>query len=294
MSLPADAAIGAVHLIVRDLERSVDFYERTIGFERTGSEGGIESLGAGDSTLLVLHGEPEAPPRPPRTAGLFHFAILVPSRLELGRSLTRLAANGWRLTGASDHLVSEAVYLNDPDGIGIEIYRDRPREEWEHDGEQIRMATLPLHLDSILAELGGPDDATEKVADGTRIGHVHLNAASLGDSERFYCDAIGFDVTVRGYPGALFVSAGGYHHHLGLNTWNGEGVPPPPAGAIGLERYEVLVPDRDALSAATGRLAESGIAVEDVSGGVTAVDPSGVKVSLVADESHVTLRGREA
>jgi catechol 2,3-dioxygenase len=259
--LPDATSIGAVHLIVRDLDRSVGFYERTIGFERTGSEPGIESLGAGGSTLVVLHGEPEAPPRPPRTAGLFHFAILVPSRLELGRAVARLAASGWRLTGASDHLVSEAVYLNDPDGIGIEIYRDRPREEWEYDGDAVRMATLPLHLDSILAELDGPEDATETVAAGTRIGHVHLNVADIGDSERFYCDDIGFEVTVRGYPGALFVSAGGYHHHLGLNTWNGEGVPPPPPGAIGLERYEVLVP-----------------------GGETrdAVDPSGLRVSLVA------------
>jgi len=262
MTLPDATAIGAVHLIVRDLERSVDFYEQAIGFERTGSEPGIASLGAGGATLLVLHGEPEAPPRPPRTTGLFHFAILVPSRLELGRSLARLAANGWQLTGASDHLVSEAVYLNDPDGIGIEIYRDRPREEWEHDGEQIRMATLPLHLDSIVAELGGPDDATVRVADGTRIGHVHLNVADLDDSEGFYCGELGFDVTVRGYPGALFVSAGGYHHHLGLNTWNGDGVPPPPAGAIGLERYEVVVPGGEARDA---------------------VDPSGIRVSLVAN-----------
>lgn len=259
-ALPDATAIGAVHLIVRDLERSVAFYERTIGFERTGNEPGIASLGAGGTTLLVLHGEPEAPPRPRRTSGLFHFAILVPSRLELGRSLARLAANGWQLTGASDHLVSEAVYVNDPDGIGIEIYRDRPREEWEHDGEQIRMATLPLHLDSIVAELGGPDDATVRVADGTRIGHVHLNVAELDDSERFYCGELGFDVTVRGYPGALFVSAGGYHHHLGLNTWNGDGVPPPPAGAIGLERYEIVVPEGDARDA---------------------VDPSGIGVSLV-------------
>jgi catechol 2,3-dioxygenase len=242
LSLPADTAIGAVHLIVRDLDRSVAFYERTIGFERTGGEPGIERLGAGGKTLLVLHGEPEAPPRPPRTTGLFHFAILVPTRPELARSLERLVGNGWRLTGASDHLVSEAVYLNDPDGIGIEIYRDRPRDEWEHEGDQIRMATLPLHLDSIMAELSSSDEATATIADGTRIGHVHLNVANIAESERFYCDELGFDVTARGYPGALFVSAGGYHHHLGLNVWNGEGAPPPQTGAIGLERYEIMVP----------------------------------------------------
>jgi catechol 2,3-dioxygenase len=261
LSLPPDTSIGAVHLIVRDLDRSLDFYERAIGFERTGSEPGIESLGAGDATLVVLHGEPEAPPRPRKTTGLFHFAILVPTRAELGRSLRRLAANDRHLTGASDHLVSEAVYLNDPDGIGIEIYRDRPRDEWERNGDEIRMATLPLHLDPILAELSGPEDATEKVAAGTRIGHVHLNVAELAETERFYCDDVGFDVTVRGYPGALFVSAGGYHHHVGLNTWNGEGAPAPPPGAIGLERFEVLVPGGEAREA---------------------TDPSGTRVSLVA------------
>ncbi len=147
-SLPDETRIGAVELVVRDLDRSVAFYERAIGFEVTGRELDAEAmLGAGGEALVVLRGEPEAPPRPPRTTGLFHFAILVPSRVELARSLRRLVDAGWRLTGASDHLVSEALYLDDPDGIGIEIYRDRPREEWPRDGETIRMATLPLDLD---------------------------------------------------------------------------------------------------------------------------------------------------
>ncbi len=259
-TLPDDTAIGVVHLVVRDLERSVGFYRRLIGLEEIERRGGVARLGADGHALLELRGEPEASPRPARTTGLFHFAILVPSRGELACSLARLAAGGGRLTGASDHLVSEALYLNDPDGIGIEIYRDRPREEWEYDGDAIRMATLPLDLEAILAELPESFDPGQPIAAGTRIGHVHLNVASIADSESFYADGLGFDVTVRTYPGALFVSAGGYHHHLGLNTWGGEGVPPPPEGAIGLERFELVVPNAEA---------------------VEAVDPAGICLSVI-------------
>ncbi len=240
--LPDQTQIGVVALVVRDLERSLDFYSRSLGLEEIARSNGVARLGAGARALLELRAEPQAPPRPPRTTGLFHFAVLVPSRAELAASLSRLAATGIRLTGASDHLVSEALYLNDPDGIGIEIYRDRPREEWEHEGGELRMATLPLDLESILADLPSDFDAGQKLAAGTRIGHVHLNVADLGDSERFYVSELGFDVTVRSYPGALFVSAGGYHHHLGLNTWNGEGAPPPPPGAVGIDRFELAVP----------------------------------------------------
>ncbi len=245
MSLPGETAIGAVDLVVRDLDRSLGFYESTLGFERTGGNGGTAHLGTGGRTLLRLRGEPEAPPRPPRTTGLFHFAILLPSRPELGRSLMRLADRGWRLTGASDHLVSEALYLNDPDGIGIEIYRDRPRSEWPRQDGAIQMATLPLDLDAIAAEAPAGAALDSPLAAGTVIGHVHLNVADIPASEEFWCGEVGFDVMVRTYPGALFVSAGGYHHHLGLNTWNGPGAPPPPQGAIGLESFDVLVPGRE-------------------------------------------------
>ena len=241
-ALPDDTSIGTVHLVVRDLERSVGFYKEAIGFEEIDRSGGVARLGAGGVTLLELRGEPEAPPRPARTTGLFHFAILVPSRPDLAAALARLMTTGRPLTGASDHLVSEALYLNDPDGIGIEIYRDRPRAEWAYDGAAVRMASLPLDLDAILAELPGGFDPGQPIPEATRIGHVHLNVADLADSEGFYVDGIGLNVTVRSYPGALFVSAGGYHHHLGLNTWSGEGLPPPPEGAIGLERFELVVP----------------------------------------------------
>jgi catechol 2,3-dioxygenase len=241
-TLPDQTEIGVVTLVVRDLERSVSFYERSLGLDAVAGPDGVARLGDGKRAFLELRGEPEAPPRPPHTTGLFHFAVLVPSRADLAASLARLGATGVGLTGASDHLVSEAIYLNDPDGIGIEIYRDRPRDEWQRDGGELRMATLPLDLQAVLGELPAGFDPGQPVAAGTRVGHVHLNVADLEESERFYVGELGFDVTVRSYPGALFVSTGGYHHHLGLNTWNGEGVPPPPPGTIGLDRFELVAP----------------------------------------------------
>ncbi len=281
-SLPGESAIGVVHLVVRDLDRSTSFYRRVIGLEEIRREAGVVRMGAAGAACLELRGEPEAPPRPPRTTGLFHFAVLVPSRRELAASLARLAAAGWRLTGASDHLVSEALYLNDPDGIGIEIYRDRPRAEWGHDGDEIQMATLPLDLDSILRELPAESASEQPVPAGTRVGHVHLNVADLRDSERFYTEGLGLDVTVRSYPGALFVAAGGYHHHIGLNTWNGEGAPSPQRGAIGLERFEIVTRGREATAAVADRLEALGFSIETPDGEIDAVDPAGIQVRVIA------------
>ena len=197
---------------------------------------------ASDTPVVELVGDPDAPPRPRGTSGLFHLAILVPGRPDLARALQRVAEAGWRLTGASDHLVSEALYLSDPEGNGIELYRDRPREQWPVRDGVLQMDTLPLDLDGVLGELRR-EDASAGMPPGTRIGHVHLNVGDLAAAEAFYSGALGFDVTVRGYPGALFVSAGGYHHHLGLNTWAGEGVPPPPSGSRGLREFEIVLPN---------------------------------------------------
>ena len=202
----------------------------------------------GDEPLVVLHGDPAAPPRPARSTGLFHMAFLLPERLDLAHALLRLAERGWPLTGASDHLVSEALYLSDPDGIGIEIYRDRPREEWSVEDGQVRMATLPLDLDDVARAAQGP--APPRAPEGTRMGHVHLNVADLGTAEAFYAGELGFDVTARNYPGALFLAAGGYHHHIGANTWRGEGAPPPPPGAVGLRRFTIVAPGQSQAEAA--------------------------------------------
>ena len=205
----------------------------------------------------------------------------MPDRVELARSLQRVAAAGWRLTGASDHLVSEALYLRDPEGNGIEIYRDRPRDQWNRDNGELRMATLPLDLQGLLDELRDEDEATNGMPVGTTMGHVHLQVADIPAAEGFYNGALGLDVMVRSYPGALFLAAGGYHHHLGLNTWQSQGAPPPPEGALGLDRYELVLPGEGDVDAAAERLGEGGDPVR-VDEGVLATDPSGNRVLLTA------------
>jgi catechol 2,3-dioxygenase len=229
--------IGAVRLRVADLDRVRSFYEQAIGLRVLARDGGTVALGA-DTPLVELDHDPDAPPRPARSTGLFHLAILVPSRPNLARAVHRVAAAGARFSGASDHFVSEALYLSDPEGNGIELYRDRPREQWEYgpDGE-LRMGTVALDLDSLMAELPAGED--HGMPDGTLMGHVHLHVADLGAAEAFYAGELGLDVTVRSYPGALFLSRGGYHHHIGLNTWAGVGAPAPPPGSRGLEHVEV-------------------------------------------------------
>jgi catechol 2,3-dioxygenase len=285
------ATVGAVALTVADLGRSKDFYTRVLGMSELGAaDGGSLTLGGPDGVaLLELTANPDAPPRDPRQTGLFHFAVLVPSRLDLARALVGLASSRWPLSGASDHLVSEALYLNDPDGNGIEIYRDRSRAEWPYDANgTIEMATLALDLDDLVGELGreggrgGAERPSWELAAGTRMGHVHLQVAALAEVEAFYAGVLGFDVTVRGYPGALFVAAGGYHHHIGLNTWNSRGHSAPPAGALGLASFEVQTGSAAGLDAVLERVSRAGLAVKQTPAGLLVADPSGNRVRLTA------------
>ena len=235
MVLPADAHIGQVSLTVRDLQRSLLFYRDILGFEEV-APGRLAPPGG--RVLIELDERTDAIAKPRRSAGLFHFAILVPSRAALGRSLRRLVEKRWPISGAADHLVSEALYLDDPDGLGIEIYRDRPRDAWHAPDGELAMATDPLDLESLRDEpgAGSPWSGLESA---TIMGHVHLHVPHLDTAEAFYCDRIGFEPMVRRYPGALFVAAGGYHHHLGLNTWVGVGAPPPPENAVGLRSFTI-------------------------------------------------------
>ncbi len=263
--------IGAVRLRVADLDAITEFYERVLGLQVLSRDSGLNRLGAGGGRPLVeLLAAPGAPRRPAYSTGLFHQAILVPSRADLARALVRLSGAGWRLTGASDHLVSEALYTRDPEGNGIEIYRDRPREDWPRRDGAIDMATLPLDLEGLLAELG-PDtaDGGQELPVGTRIGHVHLQTGELEPAEAFYHGALGLDVMARWVPGALFLAAGDYHHHVGLNTWETAGAPPPPEGALGLDSYEIVVPG----DAERDRLADS-------LGGMRVRDPDGTTLVL--------------
>jgi len=251
MTLPADAHIGKVSLTVRDLQRSVAFYREVLGFVELGPG----QLGpAGGRVLIELHERKDAIAKPRRSSGLFHFAILVPSRAALGRSLRRLTEKRWPMSGAADHLVSEALYLSDPDGLGIEIYRDRPRDTWRVIDGEMAMATDPLDLQSVYEEPGA-EAAWNGLEAGTIMGHVHLHVPHLDTAEAFYCGGVGFDPIVRRYPGALFVSAGGYHHHLGLNTWVGVGAPPPPENAVGMRAFTIesaSVQPQNVPDAATG------------------------------------------
>ncbi len=277
--VPAGTRIGAVHLSVADLDRSVAYYESAIGLlvhERSGSRA---SLGAGGGDLLVLTERLGARPAG-GFAGLFHFALLLPERIDLSRWLAHAARERVALVGLSDHFVSEAIYLSDPDEHGIEIYWDRPRESWE--GKvAARMTTLPLDTGSLLGELEDPrSEPFEQLAAGTTMGHVHLRVAEIAPTVAFYRDALGFGLMAQLGPMAAFLSAGGYHHHLGANTWESAGAAPAPEGTARLERATIVLPD----AAARDRLvAQSGQEPEPLEDGALLIrDPSGTPLALVA------------
>jgi catechol 2,3-dioxygenase len=272
------AHVGGVHLTISDLNQSVRFYESHLGFTVNRRDDRNAWLGAGASDLLVLS-QCETAPRVRGTTGLYHFAILVPSRADLARSLRRLVMTETVLQGAADHGVSEALYLADPDGNGIEIYRDRPRAEWPHVDGRLQMGAEPLDFDNLLSEHPGPGDGAG-VARATVIGHVHLHVSRLAEAERFYVDILGFDLMQRYGPSAIFVSAGGYHHHIGLNTWAGVGAPPPPPGAIGLRHFTVKLPSEAAVADVVRRVRAAGVPVEAIEDGHLVRDPAANSIKL--------------
>ena len=283
MSIDPATSLGTVTLTVNDLDAVARYYREAIGLRELDRTGHRIDLGVEGSErpLVRLVAAPDAPRRPPRTTGLFHLAVLVPSRAELARALRRVTGAGHRFTGASDHIVSEALYLDDPEGNGIEIYRDRPREEWSFRDGELAMATLPMDMEGVVASAPAGDSGDGMPA-GTRIGHVHLQVASIPDADSFWTGAVGFDPVVRGYPGALFVSAGGYHHHVGLNTWASEGAPAPPPGARGLRDFEILLPDEGALEETLTGLEAAGVGVGEADAGAVVTDPSGNRAVLTA------------
>jgi catechol 2,3-dioxygenase len=276
-TIDAQTQIGEVALVVADLERSVDFYTDVIGMTLLGRSPGEATLGGPEGkALLRLSEAPGAPPRPPRTTGLYHFAILVPSRRDLAIRLQRLAETRTRLQGAADHLVSEALYLADPDGNGIEIYRDRPREEWQWIGGRVQMDSLPVDFGNLLDEIGSAD-ASAALPPGTVIGHVHLHVPNLREAVRFYCETLGLDLVAE-MPGAAFLSAGGYHHHLGLNTW--AGVNPPDARSAGLDYFEFLLPDTRSLHLLVQAARFKRARFDDDWDGILVRDPFGNRIVL--------------
>jgi catechol 2,3-dioxygenase len=257
---PIDPAlrIGSVELAVSDLSRSANFYERVLGLPLISR--GVNSALLGpdnEHPLLALTAVADPTPAPPGNTGLFHVAWLHPSRAALAETVRRVVSERWPLDGASDHGVSEALYLSDPDGLGIEIYVDRPRELWDRPegGHGVKMVTLPLDLDGLLAE-GSAEPAVAMPAD-TTIGHIHLKVADVPRAVSFYRDALGFEEQAR-LPSAGFLSAGGYHHHVGLNSWQSQGGRPAPDSAPGLRLIEFELSDAETLGALERRLEEAG------------------------------------
>jgi len=260
--------IGTVYLRTPNLQRLLTFYQNVIGLHVQHTDGKITYLGAGDIPLLGLMDTPSAR-KYPGAAGLFHFALLVPSRQDLARSLKQLSNTRTRSQGMSDHLVSEAVYLADPDGNGIEIYRDRPREDWYQDG-QFRMDTLPLDLSGVMNELDSQDTDWTGIAPGTVMGHIHLHVGDIPQSNAFYTDVLGLDLMAH-WSSALFLSYDGYHHHVGANIWGGRN--PAPADASGLSHFEVRLPDARLQNLLAG-LDQLGVPVESRENGYLVADPS--------------------
>ena len=276
--------VGMVTLKVADLPRSLAFYGGQLGLRVLSHGEGRATLGAGDRALVALEEVRGAQPQPPRSTGLFHAAILFPDRRSLGIKIAQLASTGTAL-GQGDHLVSEAFYLNDPDGNGLELYRDRPRSEWEWDGGQVRMATDPVDVEGMFAEIGNINEAIAdpRIPDETRLGHMHLRVGDIPLAEKFYVDTLGFDVTAR-WPGALFVSAGGYHHHLGLNTWQSRGGPPAPESSAGLREFSLVLPDPEELERVARRVSAAGFAVERPAGETALVrDPFENRIRLTVE-----------
>lgn len=267
--------VGLVALTVASLERSVRFYSDIFGFTVLDQKAGEATLGTPSSPLLLLREEPGARPWPhDRFAytGLYHFAVLVPTRRDLGRWLRHWLQMGLPLPGQGDHLVSEALYISDPDGNGIEIYRDRPRSEWHWDNGQVRMAVDPVDIRGVLAEAETDDEPWTGFPDGTRVGHIHLQIGDVPQAKVFYHDVLGFDV-VATMPSALFVSAGGYHHHIGMNTWHSRNAPPAPAGTAGLRFFTLEIASEDARAAIVARLNAAGIPSTQTADAVIVQDP---------------------
>lgn len=282
MDSPASSSpvVGPVALTVADLDRQVGFYRDALGLAVHCQDGTSAALGAGGRDLVLLEERPDAP-RPRRSTGLYHLAILLPARRDLARALRHLAEARVPFQGFADHLVSEAIYLADPEGNGIEVYRDRPREEWIYDGGNLRMTTDPLDVEGVMGELQGDGEPWAGLPAGTRMGHVHLRVSDLAAAEAFYRDLLGLDVTTRYGSGASFLSKEGYHHHLGLNTWESRGAAPPPEGALGLKSFRLHLPAAEVRRIRTAA-GERGIAAEETDGGLLLRDPAGNAVEIAA------------
>ncbi len=279
--IPAATTVGPVHLTVADLGRSVGFYEQAIGLHAIERAAGRASLGAGDTELVVVHEAPGAR-SVPRSSGLFHMALLLPGRADLARWLLHAAATRVALTGLSDHFVSEAIYLDDPDGHGIEIYADRPRAVWEGQVAR-RLTTEPLDTRDLLATIEDPAaQRFEALPAATTMGHVHLRVADVRAAVGFYTGILGFEAMATLGTRAGFLAAGGYHHHLGVNSWQSAGAPQAPPGSAALKLATFVLPDAGSRDRLADRAADAGHDPQPTADGVLLHDPSGNPIELRA------------
>jgi catechol 2,3-dioxygenase len=277
--LPAGLRLGPAHLTVTDLDRAAGFYGDVVGLRANRREGGTAALGDGEGEdVLVLVEDPAARP-PGRHAGLYHVALLYPSRLELARAAQRILVTRTRISGASDHGTHEAIYLSDPDGNGLELAADRPREQWPERLGYDR-GPEPLDLEGVLALVEGVEPQPRADA-GLRVGHLHIHVGDIEQGRAFYRDAVGFELKAR-LPSAAFVAAGGYHHHLGFNTWRGEGVGPLPEGVIGLRHWTAELPSADEVTAVADRVAAAGYRVEPRDDGALLRDPWDIELLVTS------------
>lgn len=273
--------VNHVHLHVQDLARSLKYYQDVIGFKVLSTTGNTAELTADGKTVLVTLEQPaDVMAKPKRTTGLYHYALLLPSRADLAQIVLHFAELGIPL-GSADHLVSEALYLNDPDGNGIEIYRDRDPSEWNWHNDEVNMTTDPLDFRGLLA--GVEQRPWPGLPAGTIMGHIHLHVSRLDMAETFYTKGLGFNVVNRYGGQALFISTGDYHHHIGLNTWNGVGAPTPPANSAGLRSYTMVYPDEGTRAEAIARLGELGAEVKEKEGEYHTADPSGNRIRLILE-----------
>jgi catechol 2,3-dioxygenase len=281
-SLPATLRLGVVHLTVSDLERAIGFYAG-LGLGLARRDGSEAALSAGGEELVVLHAEPGAR-RAGRHAGLYHVALLHASREELARTALRMASNRTMIDGASDHGISEAIYLSDPDGNGIELYADRPRDVWPDlsDTSWLSGGPEPLDVHGLLGLVEG-EAPRETIDPGLVVGHLHLHVGDVARGLEFYRDVLGFDL-MTDVGTAAFTAAGGYHHHVAFNVWRGRGVPGAPEGTVGLRHWTVVLPDAAQVAEVRARVEAAGMPADEHPGGFIARDPWGIAVAFVVAE----------
>ncbi len=282
-ALPAGTTLGPATLRVADEGRALALYRDLIGLEVIERANGKIALGAGDKPFLFLDVVPGTTPRPRHATGLYHVAILLPDRAALGQTIARLSDADIKL-GAADHNVSEAIYLWDADDNGLEIYRDRPRAEWQWNDGLVTMGNAPLDFAGLLAE-GARKRAKAQLPAGSRIGHVHLQVGDIEEAERFYCGILGFERTAE-WRGALFASAGGYHHHLGLNVWDSKNGPLPPKTAAGLEEFVIELPGEADVAMLRARIEAAGLPIETGGRAFVVRDPWQTAIRIAPMHAH--------